>query len=100
MVRETPRRTTPVTYSGLVHGDMVKGRKVAKQILQNQNNEYKFQDLYTLVKVHSIATALIEAFQNNDETMILSFFNFFWKQLDLMDKVMDQYEINAIYEEY
>lgn len=30
VIEETPKWKTPVTYSGLVHGDMVKGRKVAK----------------------------------------------------------------------
>ena len=49
---------------------MAKGKRLAKEILHNQNKEYKFQDLYTLVQVESVAYALIEAFKANDMVLI------------------------------
>ena len=73
---------------------MAKGKRMAKEILHNQNNEYKFQDLYTVVQVESVAYALIEAFKANDMILIQNFLNIFKGQFDLMKRVMDQYEID------
>ena len=73
---------------------MAKGKRMAKEILHNQNKEYKFQDLYTVVQVESVAYALIEAFKANDMVLIQNFLNIFKGQFDLMKRVMDQYEID------